>query len=181
MSQANVLTSASNVIWYTDQCEIVTSTSAVTYNVYQVNILPNILFSGTTTTGSNVISTSAAMYLPANATISGTGIAANTTMTAQVQRSNVSISAAATANGTNSFTVTPPANGNLYSAAPQLGANSRQQIFVGAGNYLTITGSGFTARELGTASSATAGTLGTNYSPSVIPWQGGAGGGNIAS
>lgn len=181
MSQANVLTSASNVIWYTDQCEIVTGNTAVTYNVYQVNILPNILFSGTTTSGSNVISTSAAMYLAANAAISGTGIAANTLITAQVQQSNVTISAAATANGTSVFTVTPPANGNMYSAAPQVAANSRQQIFVGAGNYLTITGANFTARELGTASSATAGVMGTNYSPSVIPWGGGSGGGNIAS
>lgn len=180
MSQANVLTSASNVIWYTDQCEIVTGNTAVTYNVYQVNIQPNILFSGTTTTGSNVISTSAAMYLAANAAISGTGIAANTTITAQTIQANVTISAAATANGTNVFTVVPPAPGNLYSADPQVAADSRQQIFVGAGNYLTITGSGFTARELGTASSATAGVMGTNYTPPVIPWGGGNGGGYLS-
>lgn len=44
--------------------------------------------------------------------------------------------------------------GNLYSSEVQIAANSRQQIYVGAGNKLTITGSGFTARELGTASSA---------------------------
>jgi len=67
------------------------------------------------------------------------------------------------------FTVTPPPNGNMYSAAPQVAANSRQQIFVGAGNRLTITGADFTARELGTASSATAGVIGTNYSDGVVP------------
>ena len=57
---------------------------------------------------------------------------------------------------------TANAVGNIYSAAPQVAANSRQQIYVGAGNYLTITGSGFTARELGTASSAQAGVIANN-------------------
>jgi hypothetical protein len=66
------------------------------------------------------------------------------------------------------FTVTTPANGNMYSAPPQISANSRQQIFVGAGNYLTITGANFTAREIGTASSATAGVKGTNYNANVV-------------
>lgn len=95
MSQANVVTSAGNIQWYTDKCEIVTTT-AVTYNVY------------------------------------------------------------ATALGNEA------AVGNIYSAAPQISANSRQQIYVGAGNYLTITGSGFTARELGTASSAQEGVIANN-------------------
>ena len=44
--------------------------------------------------------------------------------------------------------------GNIYSAPVQIAANSRQQIYVGAGNNLTVTGSGYTARELGTQSSA---------------------------
>ena len=95
MSQANVYTSVSNAIWYTDKCEIVTST-AVNYNVY----------------------------------------------------------AAALGNA-------DPV-GNIYSAAPAVAANSRQQIYVGAGNYLTITGSDFTARELGTQSSAQAGVIANN-------------------
>jgi len=94
MSQANVLTSASNVIWYTDKCEIVTGNTAVTYQIYAVAL----------------------------------GSAAPV--------------------------------GNIYSAPPQVAANARQQIYVGAGNYLTITGANFTARELGTASSATAGVNG---------------------
>ena len=93
MSQANVYTSVSNAIWYTDKCEIVTET-AVAYNVY------------------------------------------------------------ATALG-NADPV-----GNIYSSPVQVAANSRQQIYVGAGNKLTISGTGFTARELGTASSAQAGVIG---------------------
>ena len=92
MSQANVYTSVSNAIWYTDKCEIVTET-AVSYNVY------------------------------------------------------------VTALGTAS------AVGNLYSSSVQVAANSRQQIYVGAGNYLTISGSGFTAKEIGTASSAQYGVI----------------------
>lgn len=94
MSQANVVTSAANVVWYTDKAEIVTGATAVTYNVYAVAL----------------------------------GNAAPV--------------------------------GNIYSAAPAVAANARQQIYVGAGNHLTITGSGFTARELGTASSAQAGVIG---------------------
>lgn len=88
MSQANVVTAAANVVWYTDKCQIVTGNTAVTYNVY-----------------ATAISNAAPV-------------------------------------------------GNIYSAAPQVPANSKSQIYVGAGNYLTITGSGFTAQELGTASSA---------------------------
>ena len=49
------------------------------------------------------------------------------------------------------------AQGNIYSNAVSVPANSRQQIYVGAGNKLTLVGSNYTAREIGTASSATAG------------------------
>jgi hypothetical protein len=160
MAQANVLTSASNVIWYTDKCEIVTGNTAVTYNVYQVALPPQITFSGTTANLSNVITTTASMVLPAGSAITGTGIAASTTIASQIPYVSVTLSANATANATNVFTVTTPPNGNLYSAAPQVSANSSQQIYVGAGNYLTVTGANFTARELGTASSATAGVNG---------------------
>jgi len=52
-----------------------------------------------------------------------------------------------------------PAGGNLYSAPPQIAANSRQQVYIGAGNNLTITGNNWTARELGTKSSAQYGTI----------------------
>ena len=87
MSQANVISSAANVTWYTDKAEIVALDDAVTYQVY--------------------------------------------------------VTALGTAN----------AVGNLYSNAVSIGANTRQQIYVGAGNKITITGT-FTARELGTQSSA---------------------------
>jgi hypothetical protein len=54
------------------------------------------------------------------------------------------------------------AQGNIYSNAVSVPANSRQQIYVGAGNHLTIIGDNFTAQELGTASSATQGVIGPN-------------------
>ena len=51
--------------------------------------------------------------------------------------------------------------GNLYANAVVVGSNTTQQFYVGAGNYLNIlTGSGFSATALGTASSATAGVNG---------------------
>jgi len=51
--------------------------------------------------------------------------------------------------------------GNLYANAIVVPGNSVQQYYVGAGNYLNIvTGTGFSATALGTASSATAGSNG---------------------
>jgi hypothetical protein len=51
--------------------------------------------------------------------------------------------------------------GNLYANALVVPGNSVQQYYVGAGNYLNIvTGTGFSATALGTASSATAGSNG---------------------
>ena len=160
MSQANVLTSASNVVWYTDKCEIVTGATAVTYNIYEVALPPQITFSGTTVNLSNVVTTSAAISLPVGSEITGTGISGGTTIASQIPYVSVTLSADATANATSVFTVAILPNGNMYSNAPQVASNARQQIFVGAGNYLTITGTDFTARELGTASSATAGVNG---------------------
>lgn len=52
------------------------------------------------------------------------------------------------------------AAGNMYSNSISIPANSTKEVYVGAGNNLTITGSGFTAAEIGTASSATAGVIG---------------------
>lgn len=45
----------------------------------------------------------------------------------------------------------------IFSAPIQVPANSNKAVIVGVGNYLTITGSGFTATEFGTRSSGTAG------------------------
>jgi hypothetical protein len=44
--------------------------------------------------------------------------------------------------------------GNLYADAVAVPADTVKQIYVGAGNYLIMTGSNFTARALGTQSSA---------------------------
>lgn len=162
MSQANVLTSASNVIWYTDKCEIVTGNTAVTYNIYVMPAGPatTTVVTGSVTNGSNVLTTTMASASLIGGNISGTGVA-NTTTVVSVNPENdfliLSANATASSATTQNYSVVLHAQGNLYSAAPQVSADSRQQIYVGAGNYLTITGSNWTARELGTASSATAG------------------------
>lgn len=46
--------------------------------------------------------------------------------------------------------------GNLYSGAQNIPANYMRDVYVGAGNQVTITGANWTATEMGTASSATA-------------------------
>jgi hypothetical protein len=50
--------------------------------------------------------------------------------------------------------------GNIYSNAVSVPATSTQEIYVGVGNFLTVTGANFTIQELGTASSAQAGVIG---------------------
>jgi hypothetical protein len=53
------------------------------------------------------------------------------------------------------------AAGVMYSNAAIVAPSSRQQVYVGAGNKLTVNSAGlFTVRELGTASSAQAGEIG---------------------
>lgn len=49
-----------------------------------------------------------------------------------------------------------PAVGNIYSEPSSVDPDSYKEIYVGVGNYLILTGSGFTAQELGTRSSAQA-------------------------
>jgi hypothetical protein len=44
--------------------------------------------------------------------------------------------------------------GNLYSAPVSIPANTIKEVYAGAGNQVTVTGTPFTAVELGTASSA---------------------------
>jgi hypothetical protein len=56
---------------------------------------------------------------------------------------------------------TANAVGNLYSVAINIPANTVFETYSGAGNKVTIAGSNWTALELGTASSATAGVIGT--------------------
>lgn len=63
-------------------------------------------------------------------------------------------------NGTPANTSMP--TGNLYANAIVVPGNSVQQYYVGAGNYLNIvTGTGFTATAIGTATSGTAGIYGS--------------------
>lgn len=52
------------------------------------------------------------------------------------------------------------AAGNIYSAPINVPANTVFEAYSGAGNKVTVTGSNWTALELGTASSATAGVIG---------------------
>jgi hypothetical protein len=65
------------------------------------------------------------------------------------------------ANGTPANATMTTPTGNLYANTIVVPGNTVQQYYVGAGNYLNIiTGSGFSATALGTASSATAGSNG---------------------
>ena len=65
------------------------------------------------------------------------------------------------ANGRSTNATMTTATGNLYANAIVVPGNTVQQYYVGAGNYLNIvTGTGFSATALGTASSATAGSEG---------------------
>jgi hypothetical protein len=158
MSQANVYTSVSNAVWYTDKAEIVT-TANVSYNVYVVQAgNPTVGIAGGVTNASNVMLTpQAAQNLVGATFVTGPAVANTVTVVSAVNGQSLVMSANASASASGAYTLTTGNPGNLYSAAPQIAANSRQQIYVGAGNKLTITGSGFTAREIGTASSATAG------------------------
>jgi hypothetical protein len=55
---------------------------------------------------------------------------------------------------------TANAIGNIYSAPISIPANTVFEVYSGAGNKVTVTGTPFTALELGTASSAQAGVIG---------------------
>ena len=55
---------------------------------------------------------------------------------------------------------TAAAAGNIYSAPISIPANTVFEVYSGAGNKVTVTGTPFTALELGTASSAQYGVIG---------------------
>ena len=78
------------------------------------------------------------------------------TVTFQVEAVQLTYQNPGTGNWANAGT----AVGNIYSNAVSVPANSRQDIYVGVGNKLTIAGGNVTIQELGTASSATAGDNG---------------------
>jgi hypothetical protein len=159
MSQANVYTSVANAVWYTDKCEIVTGNTAVTYNIYVMQAgNPTVGILGSVSNASNVmIAPNASQTLIGSTFKTGTGVANTVTVVNAVNGQSLVMSANATADSTGPYTLTTGNQGNLYSAAPSVAASNRQQIYVGAGNKLTITGSNFTAREIGTASSAVEG------------------------
>ena len=75
----------------------------------------------------------------------------NTAVTFQIDQAQLTFTLPSTGNVANIGTP----GGNIYSNAVIVPANSRCDIYVGVGNRLTITGTGFTAHELGTMSSAT--------------------------
>jgi len=161
MSQANVYTSVANAVWYTDKCEIVTGATAVTYNIYVMQAgNPTVGILGTVANASNIMITdSASQNLIGSRFVTGPGVANTVTVTNAVNGQSLTLSANATATfGQSQYTLATGNQGNLYNAAPQVAANSRQQIYVGSGNKLTVSGSDFTARELGTASSAVEGS-----------------------
>ena len=78
------------------------------------------------------------------------------TVTFQVEAVQLTYQNPGTGNWANAGT----AVGNIYSNAVSVPANSRQDIYIGVGNKLTIAGGNVTIQELGTASSATAGDNG---------------------
>lgn len=51
--------------------------------------------------------------------------------------------------------------GNIYSNAMSVPANSTRDVYVGVGNKLTVAGANYVVLELGTATSAQAGSKGT--------------------
>lgn len=55
---------------------------------------------------------------------------------------------------------TASAAGNIYSAPISIPPNTVFEVYAGAGNKVTVTGTPFTALELGTASSAQSGVIG---------------------
>lgn len=63
------------------------------------------------------------------------------------------ISTGATAVTYNVNLIYPSAGGNIFSAAAQVPPQSLQDVYVGVNNKITISGSNFTAQEVGTRSS----------------------------
>lgn len=94
MSQANVVSTAANVIWYTDRIEIVTGSTPVTYQVYATALRDQ------------------------------------------------------------------SAQGNIYSDPSLINAYAREEVYVGVGNYLTVSGTGWAGTEIGGQTSAQAGVGG---------------------
>ena len=80
-----------------------------------------------------------------------------TTVSAQAWYTDKCLIATGNTAVTYNVALSPGFSDTIYSAAVQVPASSTEEVFVGVGNKLTVTGSDFTASELGTASSGTAG------------------------
>lgn len=164
MAQSLVYTAPiSNVVWNTDQAEIVNSTGGyLIYNIYVMQAgNPTVGIVGDVTASSNVMITpNAGQNLVGATFVTGPGVANTTTVVSAVNGQSLTLSANATSTSAQSeYTLTTGNYGNLYSGnGPIVASGSRQQIYVGAGNKLSVWGNtGGSVRELGTASSATAG------------------------
>ena len=162
MSQANVYNAnISNATWYTDKAEIVSGGSLVSYNIYVMQAgNPTTGLIGTVASASNVMLTSQATANLVGATfVTGPGVANSTTVASVVNGQSLVMSANASSTTSNGqYTLTLGNPGNMYSNGAIVAPNGRQQIYVGAGNKVTISSNGtFTVREIGTASSATEG------------------------
>ena len=100
MSEANVsIGNIANAVWYTDKAEIVTGNTVASYNIFEVNVAQPVILGGFVVTGNAVLTTT---YTGANiigCAITGTGIAANTTISSQVKNSD---------SVTTSFTLSAP-------------------------------------------------------------------------
>jgi hypothetical protein len=164
MSEALVYNAnIANVTWNTDKAEIVTTSSPAIWNVYVVATgnQPTMGLVGDVTASSNVMITPNATQEMVGATFdTGPGVANTTTVVSVVNGQSLTMSATASStNAQGQYTLNTGNPGNMYNNAPIVQTNGRQQVYVGAGNKLTVTcSSTFTVREIGTASSATAGS-----------------------
>jgi hypothetical protein len=163
MTQALVYSAnIANVTWNTDRAEIVTSGAYATWNIYVMATgnLPVVGIVGDVTAASNVMITPNASQELVGATfVTGPGVANTTTVLSAVNGESLIMSAGASASSAQAqYTLTTGNPGTMYNNAPIVAPNSRQQVYVGAGNKFTVASSAqMTIREIGTASSATAG------------------------
>ena len=164
MTQALVYNAnVANVTWNTDKAEIVTSGAYATWNVYVMATgdLPVAGIVGDVTAASNIMITPNASQELVGATfITGPGVANTTTVTSAVNGQTLIMSANASSSSAQAqYTLSTGNQGLMYNNAPIVAPNSRQQVYVGAGNKLSVTSSNqITVREIGTASSAVNGS-----------------------
>ena len=176
MAQANVVTSAGNITWYTDKCQITALSGGVTYQVYATLLGTNPQVTTTIASGPTgqppyelIVPRNYSIVI--NMVINGTNYTEGQYVTSidnsttpgytRLGMSALSNSGFAPDNGPYTFTFYETPVGNIWSNPVAVGNNASVEIYVGAGNKLTVTGT-FTAAELGTGSSAQDGVIGIN-------------------